>query len=117
MSSISWQVEFKYTSAGSWVDVTTLVYTESLKRRWRKHNRLAPTQNTLEFRMHRDVTVINNLLQNDDVEIRVHRAGEDYFTGIVRHNFKVTAASNLKPMRVECVDYSERLKDRMTFTD
>ncbi len=113
---MSWQVELKYTPAGSWVDVTDKVLTHTIRRVWRKHNRLKPTANSLTFEMHRDTSVINNLLTNDDVEIRVHKSSADYFTGEVRHNFKIRTDQQIKPLKIECVDYSERLKKKMAFT-
>lgn len=113
---MSWQVEFQYTSGGSWYDITEYVFTKSIRRTWRKHNRLKPTTNSLDFEMFRDTSTITNLLTNDDVQVRVHKDGADYFTGEVRHNFRLKTAQNIKPIKIECVDYSERLNKRMTWT-
>lgn len=113
---MSWSVEVKYTPAGSWVDITSSVLTESLKRKWVLWNNLKAVGNTLEFRMHRNGTVITNLLQNDDVEIRVKKDSVDYFTGLVRHNFRIETNQTIQPVRVECVDYSERLRKQMDWT-
>lgn len=113
---ITWQVEFQYTSGGSWYDVTTLVNTHTLHRTMTKHNELKPTTNTLDFSMEFDATVINNLLTNSDVEIRVHKDGSDWFTGTVRDNLRVKSVQQVESIQIECVDWSEKLKKRMKWT-
>lgn len=114
---ITWQVEIRYGTGGSWVDITSKVMLKSMRRVMTAHQGLKPTTNTLEFEMERDVTVIGNLLTEDDIYIRVHKDGADWFTGNLRHNFRITAARTIRPVRIECVDYSERLRKRATFTD
>lgn len=114
---ITWQVELRYGTGGSWVDITDKVLLKTLRRVTSIHQDLRPTVNTLEFDMHRDTTVISNLLTEDDIYIRVHKDAADWFTGNLRDNVSITNARNIRPVRIECVDYGERLKRRAAFTD
>jgi hypothetical protein len=113
----TWQVEVRYGTGGSWVDITDKVLLKTMRRVMSIHNDLKPTANTLEFEIERDTTIISNLLTEDDIYIRVHKDTVDWFTGNLRHNFTVRSAHTVKPVRIECVDYAERLKKRATFTD
>jgi len=114
---MSWTVEFQYTSGGTWYDVTNNVERYSFSRDRQHHRELNQRTWTLSFEMiEYGNTIVNNLLTEEDIHVRVHLDSADYFTGTVRNTYKVKTRKNSNTIKVECVGYGDKLDKPMEFT-
>ncbi len=89
-------------------DVSNLVLQDSFIRRRTLWKSLAPQSNYLTFKMQRDSTIIALLLGSTTKEffVVVTKDSGDYFSGLIRRNFKIVTTTLPQPVDIECVDYS-----------
>jgi hypothetical protein len=114
---MAWQVLIDFQDGEGQRDITSKVMVTSFRRTLALWSELNPTANFCKFQMHRDVEMINLLMTNEkETLIEITKNSVDYFTGIVRPNVDSSVSVQVGLTELECVDYSDRLKKKISTT-
>jgi len=112
---MAWTFTLDYQDGEGVRDIMGLVDAESILRRRRIWNKLAPTVNTLTFRMKWDSTHMALLMTTvKDILVAVNDGdGSAYFRGTVKPNFSVNTGVRPDYIQIECVDRSWLLQKKI----
>ncbi|RKZ08506.1 hypothetical protein DRQ25_08915 [Candidatus Fermentibacteria bacterium] len=107
----TWVIQFDFDDGQGWVDIHDLVKTKNLRRKRILYNKLTPATSTVTFQMLRDTTIITKLLTTTkEIKVLITKNAAPYFSGYIRKNFKVLVETNIKWVKIECVDKGFLLK-------
>ena len=105
----TWVVQIDY--GDGWIDITDKVLTQTFKRKRSIWNSLSPTINSLSFQMLRDPTIITEfLISSSPIALHIEKDGDDYFTGFLKGNFKVTIQNQIQPLQIDCIDNAKLIQ-------
>ncbi len=111
----AWVVNVDFQGGAGWEDISSGVILTSFVRRRQIWNKLAPTVNTLDFKLKTESSTLiaKFMVAASDILVSVTKDGSAYFTGMVQPNYSVTVGGRISPFDISCVDNGYRIQRRV----
>ncbi len=103
-----------FNTGDGFQDISSKVRTKNFKRTQALHKKLQPTVNSCRFNILGEPVLITTILNSKDANINIkNEDNTDYFTGSLKNTFSGKMETRLKDLKVEVVDYSWKLKNKI----